>query len=120
MVEAVCSVVRNAGLQAVANPKTELVKVNKDGGHYLIRPVDVLLSSELCVGITVSASTSDTYKTHEVGKVINIRAQDKVKKNAATCTAYGLEFTLFVLNCCGVMHGACSRDLPMVTRVPSA
>ena len=46
MVEAVCSLGRNAGLQAVENSKKELVKVEKDGGYSLIRPEDVLLASE--------------------------------------------------------------------------
>ena len=74
---------RNAGIQAVANPKKELVKVNKDGGYSLIRPADVLLASEQCVDITVSANTSDTYKPHAVGKVVNIRAEEKIIRRTA-------------------------------------
>ena len=43
--------------------------------------------------ITVSASTSDTYKPHAVGKVVNIGAEEKVKKNGVTCKLDSLEFT---------------------------
>ena len=76
-----------------------------------IRPADVLLASEQCVDVTVSASTSDTYKAHAVGKVVNIRAEEKVKKNGATCKAYGLEFTPFVSDCCGIIHSDAWRLL---------
>ena len=41
---------------------------------------------------TVSASTSYSNKAHAVGKVVNIRAEKKVKKNGATCKAPGLDF----------------------------
>ena len=61
--------------------------------------------------VTVSASTCDTYKTHAVGKVVNIRAAEKVKKNGATCRAYSLGFTPFVLDCCGIIHSDAWRLL---------
>ena len=111
MVEAVCSLGRNAGLQAVANLKKERVKFDKDEGYSLIRPADVSLSSEQCVGMTVSMSTSDTYKAHAVVKDVNIRAEEKVKKSEATCKAYGLEITPIVLDCCGIIYSDAWRLL---------
>lgn len=92
------------GSRRLLVPKKELVKIDKDGGYSLIRPVEVLLASEQCVDITVSASTSDSDKAHAVGKVVNIPAEEKVEKNGATCEASGLEFIPFVLNCSGIIH----------------
>ena len=93
-------------MQAVLNPKNKvLVKIDKDSGRTsCIRPADVFLLPKMCIDVTVSASTSDTYKDLPVGRFFNLWAMEKKTKNADTCALYDLEFIPFVLDYCGTIH----------------
>ena len=95
--DGVCSLARNAGLQTALNIK------NKASQH--------------CIDVTVSASTSGTYKELPVGKVVDIRAQEKayaartrrrVQRKRMVLSSLLLAFTVVVSST--VVLGNCLVD----------
>ena len=108
---ALCGLAQYCGL----HPRKEAVTCvwqATNGGVKHLRPADLLVDGDtfdrkLCVDVTIvsplSLAKSATAAGRDLGKLVQQKAKEKIRKHQEPCTAAGYDFQPFALDVCGVV-----------------